>query len=220
MPTEFDESDDVHHVGMYIGTIVTNKDPDGLGRVRVNIPNVTSASCWAWPMGGPGGGTNNLGFFDVPPKGADVAVWFHKGNIDVPYYMAAHWGITEASGCEVPEAACDVDLDAGELPDQVKSYETARYQMIWDGRAGKELFKILDKITGDFVSMDPENGITLQSPTKVIVDAPKVYLGGDNLDENPLTGEGIVTAGTTDPFSGTTAGQRGEASTRVFAKKS
>jgi len=216
MPTEFDEEGETRYVGMYIGTVVTNEDPENLGRVRVNIQGVTSASCWAFPIGGTGGGTNNLGFYDVPPEKADVAVWFHKGNIDSPFYQCAHWGLTDADGCEVPSAACG--LGKGDKH-KVKVYETARYQMLWDERDGKETFKILDKVSGDFVSMDPDNGIKLESPTKVVVDSPKIYLGGDNLDENPITGEGVALAQTLDTFSGTTAGQRGQASTVVFAKK-
>jgi hypothetical protein len=216
MPTEFDTEPELRRVGMYIGTVVTNDDPDNLGRVRVSIQAVIDESCWAFPMGGPGGGTNNLGFYDVPPKGADVAVWFHKGDIDVPFYMPAHWGATDEAGCETPDAACG--LAKGDKH-KVKTYETARYQMVWDERSGAEFFKILDKVSGDLVSMDPTNGIKLESPTKVVVDAPKIYLGGDNLDENPITGEGVALASTLDTFSKTTAGQRGQASTVVFAKK-
>ena len=54
------------HVGMYVGTVTRNNDPDNLGRVRISIDNVVGESVWAWPIGGPGGGTNNRGFYDVP----------------------------------------------------------------------------------------------------------------------------------------------------------
>lgn len=202
---------------MYVGYVVDNADPENLGRVRVNIPNVVGPSCWAWPMGGPGGGTNNRGFYDVPDEGADVCVWFQQGNVDIPFYTPAHWGLTKKNGCEVPQAACDLGKKDKH---KVKTYETARYQMIWDERDGSEMFKILDKVSGDFVQMDPTNGVSLTSVTKVVVDAPKIYLGGDNLDENPLTGEGVALASLRDPYSGQTAGSLGGASTRVFAKKS
>lgn len=216
MPTEFDKETEIRYAGMYVGLVCRNDDPENLGRVKVAIEALVSESCWAYPMGGPGGGIKDRGWFDVPPKGAAVVVFFHKGDVDVPFYMPAHWGHTDADGCETPSAACDI---AKEDAHKVKTYETARYQMVWDERDGKEKFRILDKVSGDFVSMDPTNGITLLSPLKVVVDAPKIYLGGDNLDENPITGEGVALAQTLDTFSGTTAGQRGQASTRVFAKK-
>lgn len=40
--------------GVYRGVIVDSEDPEGYGRVRVKVPQVTgeSATDWAWPIGG------------------------------------------------------------------------------------------------------------------------------------------------------------------------
>ncbi len=215
MATEFDDSEEVHYVGFYTGTVEDNEDPLGLARIKACVPGILDKTGWAFPFGGPGGGSNNSGWFDVPEEKADVVVFFMQGDVDVPFYCPAHWGMKN-NVSEVPDFAAAAK---GEDAKKIKGYETERYQMVFDHREGKEKFQVLDKETGDFVTMDPTNGITLSSPTKVIVEAPKIYLGGDNLDENPITGEGVALAQTLDTFSGTTAGQRGQASTVVFAKK-
>ena len=82
-----------------------------------------------------------------PDEGAEVCVWFQLGNVDVPFFSPGHWGLTPKDGCEVPQAACGL---AEKDKHKVKTYETARFQMIWDEREGSEQYKILDKVTGRF----------------------------------------------------------------------
>lgn len=208
MATEFDDSDEIHYIGMYSATVADNEDPLGLGRVKACVPGILEKTGWAFPFGG-------QGWFDVPDTKEDIAVWFHQGDPDVPFYAHGHWGVVD----NVPDTPSFAAEAKGVNASKIKGYATKRYQMFFDERDGNELFKIFDTVSGDFISMDPTNGILVRSPTKVVVDAPKVYLGGDNLDENPITGEGVALAGTLDTFSKTTAGQRGQASTVVFAKK-
>ena len=216
MPTEFADSEEVHFVGLYTGVVVDNKDPEGLGRVRLRIPGLLEpTSNWAFPIGTLGGGSAQRGFYSPPDIEADVAVLFLQGDVDAPYYFAGHWGKPDA-GPETPGPAQGL---TGEEATQVKAFETARYQMVWDERPGQEVFRVLDKETGDFVEMDATDGITLKSAVKAVVVAPKVFLGGDNLDENPVSGEGVVLASAVDTFSGQTHGALGGVSTRVFAKK-
>ena len=93
--------DDIHThdsrlLGMYVGYVTKRDDEEQLGRVRVCIPGVLEPeSAWAWPLGTSGGGSKDRGFFAVPEEGAEVAVFFNQGNVDAPYYLAAHWGEAE-----------------------------------------------------------------------------------------------------------------------------
>lgn len=82
-------------LGVYLGTVFDNADPEGLGRVRVAIPGVADApaTTWCWPAGTMGGGSKERGFFAVPDKGADVYVLFPGGELDeAPVYLGGHWG--------------------------------------------------------------------------------------------------------------------------------
>lgn len=102
--------DDIHThdsrlLGMYVGYVTKRDDEELLGRVRVCIPGVLEPeSAWAWPLGTSGGGSKDRGFFAVPEEGAEVAVFFNQGNVDAPYYLAAHWGKPNGES-EVPEEA-------------------------------------------------------------------------------------------------------------------
>lgn len=215
MPTEFDKSEEMHYVGFYTGTVQNNEDPEMLGRVRVSIPGVIEpASAWAFPLGTLCGGSTGRGWFAVPDVNADVGVFFFQGEVDTLFYIPAHWGIANGAS-ETPLQLSGID-PASRL--KVTGYETDRYQMVFDERSGDEQFFVLDKVTGDTVSMTPDK-TTLKHSKLVVVDAPKVYLGGDGLNENPLSGDGVVLASCVDPFSGKTHGQLAGASTKVFAKK-
>ncbi|MCP4607052.1 MAG: hypothetical protein GY847_42155, partial [Proteobacteria bacterium] len=82
--------------GMHLGYVTDREDPEQLGRVRVCVPGLLEPhSAWAWPLGTSGGGSKNRGFFAVPEVGADVAVFFARGNLDRPHYLSAHFGIVE-----------------------------------------------------------------------------------------------------------------------------
>ena len=214
MATEFDTTEELHYVGFYTGIVVDNKDPERLGRVRLRVPSIIEpSSAWAFPVGTQGGSAQR-GWFDPPDIGADVDVWFFRGDVDRLFFASGHWGIPD-SGNETPL------FENGMSPAdrlKVKGYETERYQLIFDHREGKERFAVVDKITGDSVVMDPGKTV-LKHSKLVVVDAPKVFLGGDDLDENPISGEGVVLASAVDPFSGKTHGQLAGASSKVFAKK-
>ncbi len=96
---------DTRLLGLYVGFVTKRDDPEQLGRVKVCVPGVLEPeSAWAWPLGTAGGGSKNRGLFAVPEAGAEVAVFFNQGDVDAPYYLAAHWG-KPGGESEVPEEA-------------------------------------------------------------------------------------------------------------------
>ncbi len=216
MATEFDDTEELHYVGFYSGTVVDNVDPESLGRVRLKVPSIIEPkSAWAFPIGTLGGGKLKRGWFDVPDINADVGVFFFRGDIDQLFYASGHWGLTRNDGNETPLYESDMS-PSDRL--KVRGYETPRYQLVFDERDGTERFAVLDKVTGDTVVMDQDK-TTIRHSKKVVVDAPKIYLGGDGLNENPISGDGVVLASAIDPFTNKTHGQLAGASTKVFAKK-
>lgn len=200
---------------LYLGVVVDNVDPEGLGRVRVEVPGLLEpASAWAPPLGGSGGGSATSGWFDVPARHAFVGVLLHKGDLDHPYYLGGWHGKGE-----VPAYLSDVAL--GERKD-VKIYETPRFVFVLDGRGSNETLMLKDKSTGDFISITPAV-TTIKASAKVLVetphaviDSPNIELGGSPLI--PLT-DGVVLASGVDTFTGATYGVLGSASLKVKAAK-
>ncbi len=168
MAGEFD-TEDPRYTGLYIGQVVDQEDPEGLGRVRVKIPGlVEPASAWAFPLGTVGGGSDRRGFFAVPEKGAEVGVLFHQGDVDHPYYLCGHWGKPDGQ-TEVPEPARDLSKE--ETP-QVRAFETGRFLLAFDDRAGKEALLIKDKRSGDQIEFDGAGmGMTIKATSALLLKA-------------------------------------------------
>ena len=168
MAGEFD-TDDPRYTELYIGEVVDRDDPEGLGRVRVRIPGlVDPASPWAFPLGTVGGGSDRRGFFSVPEKGAEVGVLFHQGDVDHPFYLCGHWGKPNGQA-EVPEPARELPKE--EVP-QVRAFETGRFLLVFDDRAGKEAFLIKDKKSGDQIEFDgAAMGITIKATAGLVLKA-------------------------------------------------
>jgi uncharacterized protein involved in type VI secretion and phage assembly len=87
--------------GKYRGKVINNVDPMQMGRLMVQVPDVSNVlpSTWAMPCV-PFAGTQS-GFFAVPPIGASVWVEFEQGNSDYPIWSGCFWG----SAAEVPPMA-------------------------------------------------------------------------------------------------------------------
>lgn len=79
------------YYGRYRGKVAANSDPLQLGRVQVTCPAVLGDGRLAWalpstPYAGPG-----VGFFALPPEGADVWVEFEDGDPDYPVLAGCFW---------------------------------------------------------------------------------------------------------------------------------
>lgn len=122
-------------------TVVSNKDPSGLGRVQFTIPGfIEPRSAWALPMGTMGGGSYQRGAFFIPEEGADVLVAFIDGDDSRPVYWSGHWGIADRSviggtenDTEVPTRVAEIDTDERA---KVKAIETEKFTIYIDDRAG------------------------------------------------------------------------------------
>jgi len=80
------------YYGKYRGTVVQNLDPEQIGRVQVQVPDVlkNAVSSWAMPCIPVAG--IQAGCFMVPPIGSQVWVEFEKGNPDFPIWTGGFWG--------------------------------------------------------------------------------------------------------------------------------
>lgn len=82
---------DSRFYGVAFAIVTNNKDPDGLGRVKVQLPWMAdqAESDWArvvTPMAGAG-----RGFYFLPEVDDEVLVAFEHGSPDSPYVLGALW---------------------------------------------------------------------------------------------------------------------------------
>jgi hypothetical protein len=83
------------YYGKYRGKVENNIDPMQMGRVQVSAPAVLGESTLAWAMPCSPFAGSGVGFFAVPPKGANVWVEFEGGDPDYPIVAGGFWGIGE-----------------------------------------------------------------------------------------------------------------------------
>jgi len=82
---------DSRFYGVAFAIVTNNKDPDGLGRVKLKLPWMadTAESDWArvvTPMAGAG-----RGFYFLPEVDDEVLVAFEHGLPDAPYVLGSLW---------------------------------------------------------------------------------------------------------------------------------
>jgi type VI secretion system (T6SS) baseplate-like injector VgrG len=81
------------YYGKYRGTVVENIDPEQIGRVLLQVPDVLgeTPSSWALPCV-PAAGIQS-GVFVVPPIGSQIWVEFEQGDPDYPIWTGGFWGL-------------------------------------------------------------------------------------------------------------------------------
>jgi hypothetical protein len=84
------------YFGKYRGQVVNNLDPLLQGRVQVSCAAVLGDGQMSWAMPCSPYGGSGVGFFMIPPIGANVWVEFEGGNIDYPIWGGCFWGTGEA----------------------------------------------------------------------------------------------------------------------------
>lgn len=81
--------------GKYRGKVENDLDPMQLGRVQVSCPAVLGDGRMSWAMPCTPYGGAGVGFFAVPPTGANVWVEFEGGDPDYPICSGCFWGVGE-----------------------------------------------------------------------------------------------------------------------------
>ena len=81
--------------GKYRGQVENNIDPMQLGRVQVSVAAVLGDGRMSWAMPCVPFAGSGVGFFAIPPKGANVWVEFEGGNPDYPIWSGCFWGVGE-----------------------------------------------------------------------------------------------------------------------------
>ncbi|MBN8712751.1 MAG: baseplate assembly protein [Xanthomonadales bacterium] len=89
------------YFGKYRGTVLNNIDPMQMGRLMVQVPDVSNVlpSTWAMPCL-PFAGIQS-GMYVVPAIGSGVWIEFEQGNPDYPIWVGGFWG----SAAELPALA-------------------------------------------------------------------------------------------------------------------
>lgn len=192
MTDHIDEDDStIRRSGLHTGTVADNKDEDGLGRVRVEIPNVHEPmGPWAWPLGGSYGPNRSIWFpFE---KGAEVGVFFKEDDPDHPYVVAGYFGDGTPDG--KPDSPSPVRNLSPDESLEVAAVEFGNYIIVIDNRPGKKGLILQEKRSGDRIEHDGEkhswvvkgtSAVIIQADGQIVLDAPLITIGGRPVGPGP-----------------------------------
>jgi len=156
--------------GVVVGLVTNNRDPDGLGRLKVKFPwlNDEDESYWARvasPMAGSG-----RGFYALPEVDDEVLVVFEHGVVEYPYVIGALWNGKD----KPPESNSDGKNNK-------RAYKSRSGHIIrFDDSSGGEKVEIIDKNNNQIVIDASKNQITIssQSDIKITSSTGKLVLSG------------------------------------------
>ena len=178
-------------LGLMIGIVTNNQDPEGLMRVRLCIPNLSDVDESAWarlvtPMAG-----NGRGFMFIPEIDDEVIVGFEHGDVHRPYVLGALW-----NGKDAPPIAQSAALSGGAVNKRVIK-SRAGHTITLDDTAGGEEITIVDKTgSNKIVLHSPDNSmqikvqgdLTIESLGKITL---KAATGLDMSSDTSLSMKGL-----------------------------
>ena len=103
------------YYGKYRGTVANNVDPLLQGRVQVICPAVLGGGQLNWAMPSAPYAGQSVGFFAVPPVGANIWVEFEGGDPDSPIWSGCFWGAGEAPASPAVAGMKVFKTDAGTI---------------------------------------------------------------------------------------------------------
>lgn len=161
-------------LGVAVGLVTNNQDPEGLGRVKVKYPWLgdDDESYWARlvvPMAG-----NDRGTWFLPEVDDEVLIAFDQGSLDYPYVLGALW-----NGKDKPPES---NSDGKNNHRTIKSRSGHIIRM--DDTDGSEKLEIIDKSGNNKIVIDSsQNSVTIESGGDIKLTAKgKVTLSGNGVE--------------------------------------
>lgn len=154
------------HYGKYRGTVSDNRDPNNLGRIRANVPEILGnvVSGWALPSLPYAG--NGSGFFRVPPPGAGVWIEFEAGDVSRPIWTGCWWGSNQLPADQNGTSA---------TPDF--SILRSEQGLMFVLNDSDNAIAVSDQDGSNLLHIEVNSGqVTVQGTVKVVVDAPQIEL--------------------------------------------
>lgn len=134
--------------GKYRAKVIDNQDPLKLGRIQPLVPAISDQTLnWAMPCtpyAGP-----NVGFYAVPPVGANVWIEFEGGDPNYPIWVGGFWS-----------ARGEDKLPPDATGPTMKVLQTEKMVLIFNDEAG-ELTAKMDTDKGTMSIVMNDNGILL-----------------------------------------------------------
>ena len=169
------------YYGLYLGKVVDVKDPQQIGRIRLQCDQFTDSEddpLWA-TVARPGGGATSV--FFTPNQGDQVIFGFQVGDVNGPVIL----GYAHNSGDQKPPEQVSADPKKHGIVTSIGS-------VVFDEDAKKIVVTFSGSSSPSTITMDSD-GITLDTESKVIVNAANVFVGSGSANEPLPLGNQLAT---------------------------
>jgi uncharacterized protein involved in type VI secretion and phage assembly len=167
--------------GVAIGIVTNNKDPDGLGRVKLTLPWMAdnAESNWArvvTPMAGA-----ERGCYFLPEVDDEVLVAFEHGSLESPYVVGGLWNGKDKPPVSNSDGKNDVRVIKSRSGHVIRLTDTD----------GAEQIEIIDKSAKNSIVLSTkDNKITITADADIVIKSAKGKL--------QLSGNGVEIASQAD----------------------
>ncbi|MGH3913313.1 MAG: phage baseplate assembly protein V [Pseudonocardiaceae bacterium] len=161
--------------GVSFGIVTNNKDPDGLGRVKVKLPWLADdvESTWArvaTPMAGAG-----RGCYFLPEVDDEVLIAFEHGSPEFPYVLGGLWNGKDKPPASNSDGKNDVRVIKSRSGHVIRLTDTDNSEQI----------EIIDKSTkNSIVISTKDNKITITAEADIVIQSTngKLQLSGKGVE--------------------------------------
>lgn len=151
-------------LGVMVGVVTDNQDPDGLGRIKLRLPRLTGDEESAWARVVTFMAGSNMGAVFIPEVDDEVLVAFEQGDVNLPYVIGSlHNGKDSA-----PYSNAD-----GLNKERVIKSKSGHIIRL-DDTPGQEKIEIIDKTGDNMITIDSaENKIKIEAKTEIELNVAK-----------------------------------------------
>lgn len=164
--------------GVVVGLVTNNKDPQGLGRVKVKYPGLDDLDESPWvriasPMAG-----QNRGFYYLPEINDEVLIAFEQGSVRRPYLLGMLW-----NGPDKPPAANQAVVDGDGKVNKRIIRSRSGHEIVLDDTSGQEQIVISDQ-AGNTITM-AKDAMTIKVKGNLEIEAGgAITIRGQTIDLN------------------------------------
>jgi len=162
------------YFGKYRGMVLNNVDPMQMGRLLLQVPDVTGLPPTSWAMPCVAVTGKQMGTYWLPQIGAGVWVEFEQGNPNYPIWVGGFWG----SAAEVPALA----LAGNPVSPSIVLQTQAQNALMLSDLPGPTGGILLKTTTGAMISIN-DVGITISNGkgATILMNGPTVTVNGGAL---------------------------------------
>ena len=167
------DANDNRFYGKHRGVVKDNSDPDGRARLQVEVPEVRGAGVLDWALPAAPFAGDGVGFFAMPPVGANVWVEYEAGNLRYPIWSGCFWERGQIDSADaVPEvvflktasATIRIDDSAGEIKIEISGSKIT----LTSSEIKIEASQIVNEATGAKTQLSASGFDALQGALKVV----------------------------------------------------